>query len=85
MLVIKRKYVIELNPHISVLHSDRDDWSKDIESLSHYPSGLKSVGLEEAVEHLQNYPLVDGKSGDYVGQEEMPVILGSWVLENGSK
>ena len=74
-----------LNPHVSVLHSDRDDWSKDIESLSHNPSGLKSVGLQEAVEHLQNYPLVDGKSGNDVGQQEVTVVLGGWVLENGSK
>ena len=28
---------------------------------------------------------MDGKSGDDVGQQEVTVVLGGWVLENGSK
>ena len=71
--------------HISVLHSDRDDRGQNVKSLSHYSPGLQRMCLEKTMEHLKYYPLVDGKSSYDVGQQEMSVVLGSWVLEEGGE
>ena len=66
--------------HVSVLHTYGYYWSQYIKSLSDNSSGLESVGLQERVEHLQDYPLVNGETSNDVSQQEMAVVLGRWVL-----
>ena len=69
--------------HISVLHPDGHHRGQYVQGLPHDGPGLQGVGLQQTVEHLQDNALVDGELHDDVGQQEMAVVLGGWVLEGG--
>ena len=75
-----RKKFYKTHTHVSILHTYGYYWSQYIKSLSDYSSGLESVGLQERVENLQDYPLVNGETSYDVSQQEMAVVLGRWVL-----
>ena len=69
-----------IHSHICILHSHRDHGSQNIESLPHDGACFEGVCLQEAVEDLQDDPLVDGEPGDDVSQQQVTVVLGGWVL-----
>ena len=71
------------HPHVRIFHAHGHYGCQNIQSLSHDGASLECVCLQQAVEDLQNDPLVDGKPCYDVCQQEVTVILGGWVLGRG--
>jgi len=60
---------------VAVVHAGWKRRGKDLKSLPNNDLGLRGVGLEQRVEHLQDDSLVDGELADDVAEEKVAVVF----------